>query len=258
MQPIDSAAEAAETLAGRLADARRVVALTGAGASAASGVPTYRGAGGAWTRYDPGKYASIDYFRKDPSYYWRFFRDERYPALSAARPNPVHVALAALERAGRLAALVTQNIDGLHQEGGSRRVLELHGNSRRFLCESCGGEVAADVVRPLVDEAIPPRCPGCGAGTLRPDVVLFGEALPAAVLEEAFEAMGQADLCLVVGSSLVVQPAASLPLVAVRAGAALAVLNIDPTPLDPLADLVVRAPADLVLPAALAAAGLEG
>jgi NAD-dependent deacetylase len=251
MPIIDQTEEAARELAGLLDKARRVVALTGAGASAASGVPTYRGAGGAWTRYDPDKYASIDYFRRDPSYYWSFFRDERYPALVGAGPNPVHFALAELERRGKIAALVTQNIDGLHQAGGARRVLELHGNSRRFPCEECGEVHALERVRQLIDEHLPPRCPACGAPSLRPDVVLFGEPLPADVLTEAFREMGQADLALVVGSSLVVHPAASLPLATVRSGGTLVISNIDPTPLDELADLVIRTPVDRVLPRAL-------
>jgi NAD-dependent deacetylase len=253
----DDVAEAGALLGDLLARPGRVVALTGAGASAASGVPTYRGAGGSWTRYDPAKYASIDYFREDPSYYWRFFRDERYPALAEAQPNPVHAALAALERSGSLAALVTQNIDGLHQAAGSSRVLELHGNSRRFLCEACGAAHDMASVRSLVDRSIPPICPACSAASLRPDVVLFGEALPPAVLSEALEEMRAASLVLVVGSSLVVQPAAALPLHALQAGAALVILNIDSTPLDDLACLVVRAAADLVLPLALEHAGIH-
>jgi NAD-dependent deacetylase len=249
---IDQDVEAAAVeLARLLKDAARAVALTGAGASAASGMPTYRGAGGSWTRYDPNKYASIDFFRADPSYYWNFFRDERYPALSRAEPNPVHHSLAALEASGKLSAVVTQNIDGLHQRGGSKRVLELHGNSRRFLCEQCSAEHELEAVRLLVDQAIPPVCPGCGQTCLRPDVVLFGESLPARVLAESGREMAETGLVVVVGSSLVVQPAASLPLMALQGGAALAILNIDPTPLDELAKLVVRAPADQVLPAAL-------
>lgn len=229
----------------------RMVAMTGAGASAASGVPTYRGAGGSWSRYDPARYASIDHFREDPTYYWSFFRDERYPALSRAKPNPVHTSLAELERQGRMTALVTQNIDGLHRAAGSRRVLELHGNSHRFRCENCEAERSAEVVRRLLDEACPPECPGCGRPSLRPDVVLFGEALPIAVLAEAVDEMTGTDLVIVVGSSLVVEPAASLPLRALRRGAKLAILNVDPTPLDGQACLLVREPADKVLPAAL-------
>jgi NAD-dependent deacetylase len=215
-------------LADLLTGCPRTVAMTGAGASAASGVPTYRGAGGSWTRYDPARYASIDSFRRDAGYYWRFFRDERYPALARARPNPVHTSLAELERRERLQAVVTQNIDGLHQAAGSRRVLELHGNSRRFLCEGCEARLDADRVRRLIDDGIPPRCPGCGEPSLRPDVVLFGETLPATVLAEAVEAVATSDLVLVVGSSLVVEPAASLPLHGVRHGARLAIVNLDP------------------------------
>ena len=245
------ATDGACALAELLADRPRAVALTGAGASAASGVPTYRGAGGSWSRYDPAKYASIDYFRENPEYYWQFFRDERYPALSSARPNPVHHCLAAFERQGRLSAVVTQNIDGLHQAAGSERVLELHGNSHRFRCEHCAANHRADVVRSLLDDAIPPMCPQCGQPSLRPDVVLFGEALPVAVLAEAVEEMAKTGLVIVVGSSLVVEPAASLPLEALRRGAKLAILNVDPTPLDALASLLIREPADHVLPVAL-------
>jgi len=242
---------AAEALSALLVGIERLVALTGAGASAASGVPTYRGAGGSWTRYDPDKYASIDYFREDPTYYFSFFRDERYPVLSKVKPNPTHDALARLESEGRLRALVTQNIDGLHQEAGSGRVLELHGNTRRFSCEACGETVTYDVVYELLETSLPPRCPACDEQALRPDVVLFGEALPEDVLTESVEVMSDAELVLVIGSSLVVQPAASLPLFAKRAGGEVAILNVDPTPLDSVASLLCRAPADQVLPRAV-------
>lgn len=251
MKTVDDIEQAAEQLASLLNEASRVVAMTGAGASAASGVPTYRGAGGQWTRYDPAKYASIDYFRKDPTYYWSFFRDERYPALAKAGPNPVHTSLAELEGRGKLSALVTQNIDGLHQRGGSERVLELHGNSRRFLCQSCNAVHGFEIVRKLIDEHLPPLCPDCSEPELRPDVVLFGESLPHDVLTEAFQEASSADLVVVVGSSLVVQPAASLPLAGAQSGAKLIIMNIDPTPVDGLAALVIRAPADAVLPKAL-------
>jgi NAD-dependent deacetylase len=247
MHPIEAIDEAVARLGALLAASDRVVAFTGAGASAPSGVPTYRGAGGSWTRYDPDKYASVDYFRVDPSYYWRFFRDERFPALSGARPNAVHTSLAALEKRGRLAVVVTQNIDGLHHEAGSERVIELHGNTRRFGCEGCGGTLDWRAVRALLDGSIPPRCPACGAASLRPRVVLFGEALDPADLEAAARAMASGDLVLAIGSSLVVYPAAALPREARLHGARLAILNVDPTPLDPLADLVVRCDAAEVL-----------
>jgi len=251
MNIIDDVEEAAAQLGALLKASTRLAVLTGAGASAASGVPTYRGAGGQWTRYDPAKYASIDFFRKDPSYYWSFFRDERYPALAKAGPNPVHEALAELERIGKLSTLVTQNIDGLHQAGGSKRVLEVHGNSRRFVCQACNAVHDFERVRALIDDQIPPACPDCGEQELRPDVVLFGEALPHDVLTAAFEEMSVADMIVVVGSSLVVHPAASLPLAGVQAGAKLIIMNIDPTPMDGIAQLVIRAPADKVLPAAV-------
>jgi NAD-dependent deacetylase len=163
----------------------------------------------------------------------------------------VHSSLAELEKRGKLVALVTQNIDGLHQRGGSEKVLELHGNSRRFLCQACEAIHDFEGVRKLIDDQIPPLCPACGEAELRPDVVLFGEALPHDVLNEAFHVASTADVILVVGSSLVVQPAASLPLAGVQAGARLVVMNIDPTPIDGLAELVIRAPADAVLPNAL-------
>lgn len=245
---MDDAQEAARALKKLWEGADHAVAFTGAGASAASGVPTYRGVGGSWSRYDPDRYASIDYFRVDPTYYWCFFRDERYPSLVGASPNPVHHTLAALERSGRLVAVVTQNIDGLHRAAGSTRVLELHGNTRRFRCEACAEVPDFETVRQLLDDGIPPACPSCARKALRPDVVLFGEPLPHAVLDAAAQEMDQADLVVVVGSSLVVHPAASLPLAAIRHGAKLAILNLDPTPLDKEAALVVRAPADQVLP----------
>jgi NAD-dependent deacetylase len=230
--------------------AKRMVAFTGAGISAESGIPTYRGAGGVWSRYDPAKYASIDYFFEDPAYYWRFFKEARYPVLKSAAPNAGHVALARLEADGPLQALITQNIDGLHQAAGSRNVLELHGNTRRIRCLSCGGVFGIDAVREQVEHELPPGCKSCG-GMLKPDVVLFGESLPEDVLRQAAEEAGNCDLFLSVGSSLVVQPAASMPAIAKQAGATLVIINKDETPLDAMADLVIRDNAAAVLPEAL-------
>lgn len=230
-----------------LLGARRLVALTGAGCSAGSGIPTYRGEGGLWTEYDPEKYASIAYFEKDPAYYFRFFRDVRYPVLAAARPNEAHRALARLQRAGRLHALVTQNIDGLHQEAGSTDVLELHGNTRRFRCLGCGALVDFAAVHRLLAEALPPPCPHC-QGALRPDVVLFGERLPEDVLQRSLQAAREADVMLVVGSSLVVQPAASLPVINLERGGRLVIVNLGDTPLDRVATVKVDADAVAVLP----------
>lgn len=235
-----------------LLGARRLVVLTGAGCSAGSGIPTYRGEGGLWTEYDPEKYASIAYFEKDPAYYFRFFRDLRYPLLAAARPNEAHRALARLQQAGRLHALVTQNIDGLHQEAGSTDVLEIHGNTRRFRCLGCGAFLDYAVVHRLLSEALPPPCPHC-QGALRPDVVLFGERLPEAVLQKSLQAAREADVMLVVGSSLVVQPAASLPVITLERGGKLVIVNLGDTPLDRVATVKVDADAVDVLPHLVAA-----
>jgi NAD-dependent deacetylase len=238
-----SVARAAELLFA----ARKGVALTGAGVSAESGIPTFRGSGGLWSQYDPVKVASIDNFLRDPSAYWTVSK-ERGPAVLAARPNPGHHALAGLEKAGHLVALVTQNTDGLHQDAGSRHVIELHGSGRTVQCLDCGArERRADVQARLAAE-MPPRCRTCGGVFLKPTVVLFGEAMPIPAVEEAFALARAADVMLVVGSSLVVYPAAHVPMAAVEAGAALIVVNAEPTPIDRFAEVVIRGRSGEVLP----------
>lgn len=234
------------TLKAMVASAARLVAFTGAGISAESGIPTYRGADGVWNKYDPSKYADIRYFREEPSYYWNFFKDVRCPVLKKAQPNKGHLALAKLEETDKLSAIITQNIDGLHQIAGSNRVLELHGNTRRILCLECGELYGIETVYRLIETQLPPRCSKCD-GVLKPDVVFFGESLPPTVLDEAISVSRDCDLFLVVGSSLVVQPAASLPVMAKENGAKLLILNKDATPLDRMADLVIHASASVVL-----------
>src|SRR3984893_5512572 len=227
-----SVQRAAEMLSG----ARRAVALTGAGVSAESGIPTCRGVGGLWSQYDPVKVASIDNFLADPSAYWKVSR-ERGPAVLAARPNP-----------GHLAAVVTQNTDGLHQDAGSKRVIELHGTGRVVQCLDCGArERRADVQARLTTE-MPPRCRTCGGIFLKPTVVLFGEAMPVQAVEEAFALARAADVMLVVGSSLAVYPAAHIPTAAVESGAALIVVNAEPTPVDAFAQVVIHGRSGEVLP----------
>src|SRR2546426_1145983 len=167
-----SVQRAAEMLCG----SRSAVALTGAGVSAESGIPTFRGAGGIWSQYDPVKVASIDSFLEDPSAYWKVSK-ERGPAVLAARPNPGHMALAALERAGHLVGVVTQNTDGLHQDAGNHRVIELHGSGRMVQCLDCGTRERRADVQARLDFEMPPRCKTCGGVFLKPTVVLFGEAL---------------------------------------------------------------------------------
>ena len=236
----------ATELHGLISAAQRLVAFTGAGISAESGIPTYRGDDGVWHKYDPARYANINYFLEDPSYYWNFFKEVRYPALKKAQPNPAHRALAALEKRGALRAVITQNIDGLHQAAGSRRVMELHGNTRRIICLDCAAGYGMDEVHSQLATRLPPTCPSCN-GRLKPDVVFFGESLPGDVLDAAVSEARSCDLFLVVGSSLVVQPAASLPVLAKQHGARLAILNKDSTPLDELADVVLHRGAAEVL-----------
>ena len=230
-----------------LSSARKGVALTGAGVSAESGIPTFRGAGGLWKQYDPVKVASIEYFMADPSAYWKVSKDRGRVAL-AARPNPGHHALAALEAAGHLAAVVTQNTDGLHQESGSRHVIEIHGSGRTVQCLDCGNREPRADVQARLDVEMPPRCKVCGGTFLKPTVVLFGEPMPQAAVAEAFALAREADVVLVVGSSLAVYPAADIPLVALRSGARMIVINAEPTPFDELAEVVINGRSGEVLP----------
>jgi len=235
-----------DSLAQDIILAENTVVFTGAGISSESGIPTYRGVGGLWTKYDPNLYANINHFNRDPSYYWNFFKDVRYPILKKARPNRAHLALAELESIGKLKSVITQNIDGLHQEAGSARVIELHGNTRVFVCTHCAHEYSIDEANSLLEKELPPLCTDC-RGILRPDVILFGESLKPQVLDDAYREAVSCDILISVGSSLVVTPAADIPVTAKRGGAKLAIINIDPTPLDDLADYVISEPAGDIL-----------
>lgn len=238
-----------DDLADAVRTASRVTVLTGAGVSAESGVPTFRDAQtGLWERYSPEELATPEAFSRDPELVWRWYLWRR-ELVRRASPNPGHHALAAL--AGRVPelVLVTQNVDGLHQRAGSRDVVELHGNIVRDRCHSCR-EVASETVTG-VDGGIP-RC-GCG-GMLRPDVVWFGEMLPAEALSRAAECARRCDLLLSVGTSSLVYPAAALPYEALTAGVPVAELNPQPTPLTPRVRWSLRGPSGEVLPALYAAA----
>ena len=226
--------------------ARRIVAFTGAGISAESGIPTYRGDDGVWHKYDPNKYANIHSFLKDPEYYWNFFKEVRYPVIKKAKPNKAHIALTSLEENGKLEAVITQNIDGLHQLAGSKMVLELHGNTRLISCLNCKKQHTMDEVYSRLETQHPPLCSECD-GILKPEVVFFGESLPVGILEEAIKISNVCDLFIAIGSSLVVQPAASLPLMAKEKGAKLIIINKDATPLDTYADIVLHTTASEVL-----------
>jgi NAD-dependent deacetylase len=222
---------------------RRVVALTGAGISAESGVPTFRGEAGLWRQYRPEELATPQSFARDPMIVWEWY-DWRRGLIGACQPNPAHHTLADMESRLPGFTLITQNVDGLHRLAGSQHVLELHGDIWRLRCTR-QETTLVDRTAPLPE--IPPRCAECRA-LLRPDVVWYGEALPKDVLEAAFAASVACDVVLVIGTSAVVQPAASLPLIAIENGAALVEINPQPTPLSDYADLTLRQPAAQALP----------
>lgn len=244
-----------QQLGALLATSERIVAFTGAGMSTESGIPDFRRPGGIWDRYAPIQYADFLASAEARRETWRRGL-QTYPVVAAAQPNPAHLALVELERRGQLFAVVTQNIDGLHVAAGHapERIVELHGNAHGVRCLQCDMEAAREVVqaRVIAGEEEPP-CVACG-GILKPTTVSFGEPMPRRPLVRAEEAMRRCDLVLVVGSTLVVYPAAGLPELAVRRGAKLAIVNQTPTPLDDLADLVVRGRAGEVLPPAVALA----
>jgi NAD-dependent deacetylase len=249
----DEAASLAVDLA-PVADAvrasRRMVVFTGAGISTESGIPDYRGPNGVWKTNRIPTVENVATDRAGREERWARQR-QHYPEMVAREPNAGHEAIAELERSGRVSAIVTQNIDGLHQKAGSDpdRVLELHGSSHWARCMSCGrrypmGEVVARVEGGEAD----PRCEVCG-GVLRSSTILFGESLPEDTLRRAVEESSNADMMLVIGSSLAVKPAAQLPVLARRNGAALLIVNREPTPLDEIAHAVVRGEAGPVLAA---------
>lgn len=235
-----------ERAASLLASARRGVAFTGAGISQESGIATYRGAGGLWNSTSP-RTSSIDFFLSDPRGYWTVAR-ERGAALLAAEPNPGHLALVELERRGHIRNVITQNVDGLHLIAGSTDVIELHGSGRTVVCLDCGNREPRSHVQARLEEEMPPLCPVCGGRHLKPAAVFFGEPMPEEATARAFQVAQEGDLMLVVGSSLVVYPAAQVPLAAHEAGRPLVIINAEPTPFDDLAQVVLRGRAGEVLP----------
>jgi NAD-dependent protein deacetylase/lipoamidase len=241
-------------LAALVRERQPCVVLTGAGISTESGIPDFRSPDGIWAKYDPMEYATIAAFRTDPVKVWEFYA-LRFELLTTAEPNAGHLALAELERRGLVAAVVTQNVDGLHVRAGSRAVVEVHGSIRSASCLDCGERVPLeDVVAALQDAPAPP-CPRCGA-VLKPDVVMFGELLPAAAIDRATELARQAGLLLVVGSSLEVHPVAGLPVETVSAGGQLAIVNRGPTPFDHLASVRIDGGAGETLSALAEASSL--
>ncbi len=232
--------------------AKRIVASTGAGISAESGLSTFRDKQtGLWAKYRPEDLATPQAFRRDPRMVWEWY-EWRRGFVAEAQPNPGHHALAQIEAHRPDFLLVTQNVDGLHAKAGSRNLVELHGNIRRSVCFD--HRHVAKSWAPINDP--PPRCTQCGS-PLRPDVVWFGEALPQDALQRAQEAAAQCDLFLSIGTSTMVYPAAELPFIAGRNGATVVEINPDETPLSKLADFVVREKAGVALPE-IAKAMLKG
>ncbi|HQR44612.1 MAG TPA: NAD-dependent deacylase [Thermoanaerobaculia bacterium] len=229
---------------------RPLAVLTGAGVSAESGLPTFRGADGLWEGHRAEDLATPGAFARDPVKVWRFY-EWRREKVRAARPNEAHLALARLESVLPRMTLITQNVDGLHKAAGSRRPIELHGNIMRDRCSGCGAVTAA---APAPFAALPPKCPLCSE-LLRPDVVWFGEVLPVAAWHEAEAAAEGSAVFLVVGTSSVVAPASSLGLLAARSGAHLFEINPEATPIAPLAEGVFRTSASDVLSAFAMALG---
>lgn len=232
-----------DSLHGALDQASKVVALTGAGISAESGIPTFRDAGGLWRNFRPEELATPQAFARDPRLVWEWY-DWRRRIIAGAEPNPGHLALAALERRQPDAfALITQNVDGLHDRAGNHEPIKLHGDIWEARCTGCGRVMQNHEV-PL--PRLPPQC-SCGA-MLRPNVVWFGESLPAAAWEAAVEASRTADLFLLIGTSALVYPAAGLVELANSRGGRVAVINPNETPLDELAQWTLRGLAGEILP----------
>jgi NAD-dependent deacetylase len=234
-----------ERLAALIREAQPCVVLTGAGVSTESGIPDFRSPTGIWVNFDPLEYASLQAFRADPEKVWRFYA-LRFSMLTSAEPNAAHLALAELERRGLVQAVVTQNIDLLHERAGSRDVVEVHGSIRTCSCPGCRRSYPLADILPRVEAEGVPRCDDCGA-VLKPDVVFFGELLPAAAIDRATELARSAGLVVVVGSSLEVHPVAGLPGDALSAGGRLAIVNRGPTPYDGRAEVRIDGAAGEVL-----------
>lgn len=243
--------EGSEALAALLAGCRRAVAFTGAGISTESGIPDYRSPGGVWDRFRP---VDFDDFLASEAMRREFWRRKfaTHDVIASARPNRGHRALAELVRRGTVTRIVTQNVDGLHQKSGvaDDKLVELHGNTTYAICLDCRERFPLEPIRVAFEgEGTLPLCQACG-GLVKTGTISFGQAMPEDAMRRAEDAARACDLFLVVGSSLVVYPAAGFPALAKRCGSKLVILNRDPTPLDGAADLVIRGPIGEILGAA--------
>ncbi|WP_456422098.1 NAD-dependent protein deacetylase [Thermococcus sp.] len=232
-----------------LVRSRFAIAFTGAGISAESGVPTFRGSDGLWKRYRPEELATPEAFKRNPNLVWEFYK-WRMRKILEARPNPAHYALAELERLGILKAVITQNVDDLHREAGSKNIVELHGNIFRVKCTSCNYKEnlkESGRVKGFVESRDLPKCPKCGS-LLRPDVVWFGEPLPREALDKAFRLAEKADVVIVVGTSGLVYPAAYIPYIVKEHGGKVIEVNVERSGITPIADVFLRGKAGEILP----------
>ncbi len=238
--------EKIKQLAKLLKNANNVVAFTGAGISTESGIPDYRGTGGVWKRYQPVYFDEFVASHDSRCEYWRR-KKELYESFTQGKPNKAHLALAELERKGKLEMLITQNIDGLHYDAGNKKVIELHGTNRQVYCLDCLKRYPSEEIFPLLFEGVDvPQCKECG-GWLKPATISFGQAMPVEETEQATEFSRRCNLFIAIGSSLSVQPASLMPLYAKQSGAKLAIINFTETQYDSQADIIIREKAGLVL-----------
>lgn len=245
----DNVEKSIEQAASLISHASYVVAFTGAGVSTDSGIPDYRSAeSGIWNDVDQLRIASIHGFKQDPSAFYHWVRPLTDTILKA-QPNPAHHALVQLENAGLLKAIITQNIDMLHTRAGNTLVYELHGHMRTGTCIHCFQKYdGKKMLHAYLETGEIPRCTQCSKGVIKPDVILFGEQLPIRVFQSAQEATRQSDLMIIIGSSLEVAPASDIPVLAARTGAKIVIINLEPTPADSMADVVIHARAADILP----------
>ena len=238
-----------DTLTDRIAklilEAKRIVVFTGAGVSTESGLPDFRSPGGIWDRFDPDDFTYQKFIRHHETrrLWWQLIRDGSLD--TQIKPNPAHYAIAELNRLGKLDSVITQNIDNLHQTAGlpDNKIFELHGNLKWAICLGCGRRYSFEQIKTKLDEEmVAPLCEACSA-ILKPNIVFFGEPLPEGVFEAASRHAESADLCIVIGSTLIVYPAADIPVRALSAGARLVIINLSPTPIDQEATVLIRSKA---------------
>ena len=241
-----------EQAADIIINSKLTLALTGAGISVESGIPDFRSAGGLWEKFDPAEYATISAFRAEPEKVWLMLR-EMEAVVSQAKPNKAHLGLGEPEKMGRLQYIITQNIDNLHQAGGSKNVIEYHGNSSTYSCLWCGNRYSAEEKR----DDYPPRCE-CKK-VLKPDVVFFGEAIPVDALNRSFQLASAAQALMVVGTSAVVSPANTIPGIAKQSGAKIIEINMERTHLtDSITDIFLQGAAGVTISALVEAVKEKG